>query len=382
MFDGVTGPVHAGHAKTQAAFPRCKKKTLRISDARLQQVDLQLCRAEERLDEIRRVRAQNVERQQALQDEADGWLAQRDIRIERKRRMDTSAARMQSVARGFFVRCFVMPALRAEKDTQELERSRQEMQEKMLHMRQNIHDIHFLHPDREQAALRVQAWWKSVLARRLMDLLRIRTKVLEIRQSMDVAATTIQAVQRGNLGRQTCIAVRLEREREERLAQEEELRMMANSVIKVQSLARRKQARKTVANRRRERAKEIKAAEQAETEAARLAALPEDAGTSPTRRYRSTRSKTQSDFRTREADDDSPRRPGRETSRSPTVAEFRTRAGSDERSVRKVTSEKMAKYRSEPRPARTSSKERDSSRWKSGAGGAAKYCMRAELGAC
>jgi len=372
MLSGVTGPAHRGLAKTQSAFPRCTKHTL--SDARLQAVDLQLCRAEERLDEIRRVRAQNVERQQALACEADGWLAERDVRLERKRRMDTSAARMQSVARGFFVRCFVAPALRAEKDAQELERIREEMQEKMLHMRQNIHDIHFLHLDRERAALRLQAWWRSVLARRLVDLLRIRTKVLEVRRAMDVAATTIQAVQRGILGRQACIAVRTEREREERLAHEEELRMMANSLIKVQSLARRKQARKTVAKRRRERAKEIKAAEHAETEAVRLAASREDGCTSPaTRRYRSTRSKTHSDFKTREADDDSPRRgPGRETSWSPTVADLRARAGSDERSVRKVTSEKMAKYRSEPRPASlTSSKEKDSSRWRSGTAGGA-----------
>lgn len=391
MVGGVPSPARSSEVKTLAAFPRCKKKTLRISDSRLQTVDSQLCRAEERLDEIRRARAQNLERQQALENEATGWLARREERMERSRRMDRSAARMQSVARGFFVRCFVVPKLRAEADIQELERSRREMQDKMLHMRQTIHDIHHLHPDRQRGALRLQSWWRSVLTRRVMDLLRIRTKVLETQETLNMAATSLQAVCRGNLGRQACVALRAEREREERLAQEEDLRMMASSVIKVQSLARRKFARRTTANRRRERAKEIKAAEFAETEAAKIAAQREDI-TSPSARRLRTRTKTQDTLKESRKDVEdgcnSPKTPktqdeppaGRPRAspdvgrRSPLGPDSpRARLGSDTRRGEAGG----ARYRSEqPKTPKAMSgtlslPSKDASRWKSGSGAAA-----------
>merc|ERR1711933_337326 len=140
--------------------------------------------------------------------------------------------------RGFYVRRFILPDLLAERRAVELREKRVELSENLLSLRRIVHGLAFLDHDKENAATRIQAWWRALLTLRLANILIIHRQLVDVHTCMQSSAMRIQSVFRGSIARKTCRALRQAKEERELAEQREEERRFLQAVIRIQSAAR------------------------------------------------------------------------------------------------------------------------------------------------
>mmetsp|Transcript_49263 Transcript_49263/g.107180 ORF Transcript_49263/g.107180 Transcript_49263/m.107180 type:complete len:256 (+) Transcript_49263:50-817(+) len=152
------------------------------------------------------------------------WVAfeqRREQRLDdqqaRQRRREEATVKIQALVRGGLFRRLVLPDLLARHREEELVVSRQLLSKTLVHMRQAIHDVAVIEEERAVAAIRIESWWRGVLARRVVGIVRIRNCFQNVGGALDCAATCIERRQRGIAARSLCR--RLRREREEKLLQ-------------------------------------------------------------------------------------------------------------------------------------------------------------------
>lgn len=161
-----------------------------------------------------------------------------------------AATKIQALVRSYFVRRFIMPSVLEAKATEELEKSRIALEETMLGLHQNIHDLAFLEQDQRNAATHIQAWWRGILARRVVGIIVIRHHLDVVRKSMAKGATKIASIIRGRQARMGCSRLRHEKEQRVQQARKQQSDRMMRAVIKIQSHFRRTVALRAMKARR------------------------------------------------------------------------------------------------------------------------------------
>lgn len=213
-----------------------------LPQLRLCQVDGAISQTRDGLKRLRQRHVSNENRRQdALVRERNREL-RREAKQERIRQRHKYATKIQALVRRYFVRRFVLPVCLEEKAAAELETSRVALTETMLSLHQNIHDLSHLEEDRRQAATRLQAWWRGLLARRVVAIVRIRRHLAAVHVHLAEAATRISSMARGRQARMGCFHLRMEREERKLQAQRVASDRKLKAVIKIQSHVRRRAA--------------------------------------------------------------------------------------------------------------------------------------------
>jgi len=249
----------------QAAVPQPAESSqvaraeLKLSLTRLRQVQVQSARTQFNVDltVLRETHVRNQEQRQDSQIKDKNRALRREAKQERIRLKHRNATKIQALVRSFFVRRQVLPIVLEAKRKEELEKSRVALTDTMLGLHQNIHDLAFLQEDRRSAATRIQAWWRGVLAKRLVAIIRLRHHLVKVGLRMAKAATILGAYSRGRQARMGCFRLRLEREERLMQAKRQHHDRMIMSIIKVQSHVRRRFAMKNIQDRKVELSKEL-----------------------------------------------------------------------------------------------------------------------------
>lgn len=244
----------------------------KLLQLRLLQVDGTLSDCNQELSDLRHAHIRSEEnRKDALVREQDR-ARRREAKEERLKTRRISATTIQAHVRSHFARRFVLPDVLEAKATEELERSRIALTETMLGLHQNIHDLAFLEQDHQDASTHIQAWWRGVLAKRVVAIIIIRNHLNTVRTIMDEAATCISAIVRGRQARMGCYRLRMEKEKRMQQAKKMQSDRMVKSVIKIQSHVRRRAAIKATKARRAMLAKELEGDSGSPTSDARIEA--------------------------------------------------------------------------------------------------------------
>lgn len=239
--------------------PLENKSELKCHLLKLRQIQVNTARTQFNLelDRLRETHVSNEDRRQDALKKAEDRARRREAKQERIRKKHYSATKVQALVRSFFVRAFVLPSFLEAKAKRELKKSRMALSDTMLGLHQNIHDLAFLEEDRHVSSTRIQAWWRGVLAKRMVAIVLLRHHLIGVGMRMAKAATRIQAHARGRQARMSC--KRLRKEREKRMAQERKKKhdRMVAAIIKVQSHVRRRSAVKRMQARREFMSKEL-----------------------------------------------------------------------------------------------------------------------------
>mmetsp|Transcript_152716 Transcript_152716/g.269553 ORF Transcript_152716/g.269553 Transcript_152716/m.269553 type:complete len:386 (-) Transcript_152716:57-1214(-) len=229
----------------------------RLSEMRVMRVDDALNRCTLELKTVRKRHLDNRNERQQLKEREHQRGLRREARREQRRKEHKAATAIQSVVRSFFVRRFLLPNLLTQRAEEELRNSRIALKDKMLFLHQTIHHIAFLEEDKHMAAKRIQAWWRAILAKRVVQIVLIRKLLMEVHAEMSRAATKIQSIQRGKQARMGCLSLRMQREERMRQQQKEEDERLQRSVVKIQAHARRTFAQRWTQARRAELTREL-----------------------------------------------------------------------------------------------------------------------------
>jgi len=229
----------------------------KLAKLQLLQVDDALFRCRVDLSGLKLMHVGNEQqRQDALVREQDR-ARRREAKAERMRMRHVQTTKIQALVRSYFVRRFVMPSVLEAKDAEELKKSRIALEDTMLGLHQNIHDLAFLEQDQRQAATHIQAWWRGVLAKRVVAIIGIRHHLHALRMVLAKAATQIASVVRGRQARMGCTRLRMEKQKRVQQAIKMQSDRMMKAVVKIQSNVRRKAAIETTKARRAHLAKEL-----------------------------------------------------------------------------------------------------------------------------
>ncbi|CAE7698457.1 unnamed protein product [Symbiodinium sp. CCMP2592] len=209
-------------------------------------VETELANAKKKFDEAQTNRQLAISRVQ--QHEADCLAEERhwmDIQ-SRERRRDEAARRIQK----WWVRVVMYGTksfpLNEILEHHRLLRARQCLGENLLDLRRCVHDLHIEEADRENSCVRIQRWWRKVLAKRIMKIIAMYGKVAKMRDMVEGAAAKIQAIVRANRARREVTVLRetrrvAEEEAERRL---EQIKMQA--IVSIQNTYRKSVAVKQV----------------------------------------------------------------------------------------------------------------------------------------
>lgn len=233
------------------------EKKCKLPQLRLCQVEVALNRFDLDLKGLRQKHVRNDEKRYEAQVREEERILRREARQERMRLRNASATKIQALVRSFFVRRHVLPSVLERKRIEELEGSRIALADSMLGLHQNIHDLAFLDEDRYREATRIQAWWRGVHARRIVQIVKLRNRLATLHRNLSKAATKLQTITRGRQARRGCMRLRLERERQKLQAERAANDKMMKAVIKIQSHVRRRAAIKYTTARKAEMAKEL-----------------------------------------------------------------------------------------------------------------------------
>jgi len=164
--------------------------------------------------------------------------AEREAQLAQEQAMNEAATRIQSAFRGSAIRRYVLPIALEERRRRQLEESRGQLQDSLLVLRRHLHCLKFEDEDRQKAAIIIQAWWQGILARRVVKVVLIRSKVVEVTGLLDLAAVRIQSVHRSNRAQKLRQSLQKEREARALQLQREEDARILRVVIKIQTALR------------------------------------------------------------------------------------------------------------------------------------------------
>lgn len=229
----------------------------KLAQHRMLQVDDVLNECKAGLSELRSQHVSNEQRRQDALIREQDRARRREAKQDRIRARHANATKIQAGVRSFFARKFILPEFREAKEQQELMKSRLALADNMLVLHQNIHDLAFLDEDQHKAAVRIQAWWRGVLATRVVAIITFRNHLNAVGQIMARAATRIQAIVRGRQARSRATHARMEKERRIELARKHATDRKMKAVVKMQAHYRRMMAVRKCQARRARLAKDI-----------------------------------------------------------------------------------------------------------------------------
>jgi len=119
----------------------------------------------------------------------------RQLRSEQRQRRRKLASRMQAAVRGWLSRRkFVIRLHREFADQVGMAALLpDQLQDQLKALQHNVHDLEYSAEDRVRAAVRLQAWWRSVTARRAVWVLQVASQMRRVHARMVAAAMRIQA---------------------------------------------------------------------------------------------------------------------------------------------------------------------------------------------
>lgn len=246
--EGAQGDVLQVADRSQVAHAAGEKLSL----TRLRQIQVEAACTKFNVDlkVLRETHVRNQEQRQELLIKEQNRALKREAKQERIRMKHANATKIQALIRSFLIRRQVLPTVLEAKRKEELQKSRVALEDTMLGLHQNIHDLAFLHEDRNNAAMRLQKWWRGVLAKRVVAIISLRHHLLQVATRMAKAATRISVIARGRQARMGCFRLRLEKEHRVQQAKKRQHDHMIRSVIKLQSHIRRRRAMKNIQERR------------------------------------------------------------------------------------------------------------------------------------
>jgi len=164
---------------------------------------------------------------------------------EHARKSVQAAIKLQAFARTLHVWRYVLPRAAEERRKRLLFEGRVELTSTLRDLRRTMHGLSYLEGHQNQSATRIQAWWRGMLAMRIVSVLLVRRKIAEIHDFMELAAMRIQAHCRRRLARASCEALRRQRaERVQRAIREKEARRQ-RAAVRVQAFYRKISAKST-----------------------------------------------------------------------------------------------------------------------------------------
>lgn len=251
----VLPPVQSAQAAVHGAGYPATELKCKLSQLRQIQVNAARTEVNLELEVLRKTHVRNEEqRQDSLMSRAER-LRRHEARQGRMKMKIHHVTKIQAVARSFFVRRFILPSVLEAKAKEELENSRVALADTMLCLHQNIHDLAHLEKDRCRGATRIQAWWRGVLAKRVVAIISLRHHLVRVGYQMGKAATRIAAYARGRQARMGCFLLRLEKEKRMQQEREKQQFLRIKAIVRVQSHVRRRRAMKNIAVRREQAAK-------------------------------------------------------------------------------------------------------------------------------
>jgi len=165
-------------------------------------------------------------------------------------RRTEAATLLQASARGFLVRRLVLPKALSERCERELAEGRVRLEAALRDLRRTCHSLAYLEGDRERAAARLQAWWRTRLIVRITSIMQIHRKLLALMQTLDYKATSIQRRYRGHIVRKLIEHVRVEKEERDRKAEQAQSERTNRLATRIQAVARSMMASREVSSRR------------------------------------------------------------------------------------------------------------------------------------
>lgn len=124
--------------------------------------------------------------------------------------------------------------------------ARYRLDQTLLDLRHAVHDLHIEEADRLQACLRVQRWWRKVLAKRVMKVIAFYGTVRKVKRRVEDAASKIQALYRGVCARRQAQAIRESRQAAEEEAERRMEQMKMHAILSIQNSYRKSVAVKQV----------------------------------------------------------------------------------------------------------------------------------------
>jgi len=212
------------------------------------------------LGKVRSLHKRNADRRRREADAAREKERRYQELLARQKIREEAATRIQAAVRRMWVVRFVLPEVADAYRLKLLEAGRVELAGSLMSLRHTMHGLLYLDDHVERAATRIQAWWRGVLAVRVVSVLRIRRKMEEVHEIMGRAAGRVQARARGLRGRAACRRMRREMEERRLKVEREEHERMVRMVIKLQTWVRCSHAKREANRRRKRRSKELAAA--------------------------------------------------------------------------------------------------------------------------
>lgn len=159
------------------------------------------------------------------------------------------ACRMQAHIRGWLVRKRLVTAMQKERVHQLgiAAQLPEQLREKLMDLQHNVHDLKYQPEHRLDAIVRIQAFWRGVMACRIVTVLRVNRKIVELYARMEAASTKIASWFRGNSAR---LRFRFRIElglQTTRARQMKEMEQALRLIIRLQRCVRARQARERVA---------------------------------------------------------------------------------------------------------------------------------------
>ena len=133
-------------------------------------------------------------------------------------------------------------------EQQRLHLAHRRLDEALLDLQHLVHDLHVGDADKEAAALKLQRWWRRVLAERVRKVVAYYASVREVKRRVEGAASKIQALYRGVCARRHVQEVRESKQAAEAEAERRMEQMKMHAILNIQNSYRKSVAVKQVQN--------------------------------------------------------------------------------------------------------------------------------------
>mmetsp|Transcript_110795 Transcript_110795/g.353023 ORF Transcript_110795/g.353023 Transcript_110795/m.353023 type:complete len:334 (-) Transcript_110795:107-1108(-) len=198
-----------GGPSPPAGRPRCPRPPPRLAELGAVRVSEELEIVRGKLDQVQQchanqaaLRAEEERRRLAALTRAEEW--------QRRRQMQEQAiTRLQAQWRRLHVVKAVLPCVMDRRSKELLEKGKVDLADSLQTLQRTLHGLVYLEDHRNAAATRIQAWWRGVLGIRVVGVLFIRHKIVEVQMLMERAATLIQASVRGCFARVFTLKLRV-----------------------------------------------------------------------------------------------------------------------------------------------------------------------------
>lgn len=186
--------------------------------------------------------SQVVQHNQDFEAEEKEWIANQ---IRRQRENEAACLLQNWWLRVGMRKLHLVPLLQI-LEQQLLINARHRLDQTLLDLRHAVHDLHIAEPDRLAACLRIQRWWRQVLATRIMKVIAFYGTVRKVKRRVEDAASKIQALYRGVCGRRQAQEMRESRQAAEEEAQLRMEQMKMHAILNIQNSYRKSVAVKQV----------------------------------------------------------------------------------------------------------------------------------------